>query len=72
VRPGSSYPVRLKQVILADVPSDGIVRVDGEWGVVARSNSTAPWNRRAVDFWVGGLQWVPVTKPVEWMEDAKP
>jgi len=55
----------VKRLVLADVPTGAIVRVDGEWGVVCMGRPHAPWARRIVDFWSVGRQPVPKWAVVE-------
>ena len=57
----------MKRVILADVPIGGIVRVDGQWGVVCITGGSFDTRRwKVVDFWGEGRQRVSTTKVVDW------
>lgn len=58
------------KTLLTDVPSGGIVRYRGDWGVVTGRGRLSGW--RIVDFWVGGRQRVRSWKVVEWQTRPRP
>lgn len=58
---------KIKKVILADVPTNGIIRYRGQWGVVYGGRGHGRRLHYVVDFWDAPRQAVRITEPVEWL-----